>query len=107
MPGGPRAPPAHRQGADGHGDGLAAHVDLFFTDDLAALARNGGNPALAHQGSYDGDLAALLGSAHPGRTSDTQRIMFLFPGMPLADLAVARLVRSRAAERGLGTRLAL
>lgn len=90
-----------------HRDGLAAHVDLFFTDDLAALARNGGNPALAHQGSYDGDLAALLGSAHPGRTSDTQRIMFLFPGMPLADLAVARLVRSRAAERGLGTRLAL
>ena len=47
----------------------------------------------------------MLSGAHPGRESDTQRLMFLFPGMPLADLAVARLVMTRAAERGLGTSL--
>ncbi|SDF58041.1 ornithine cyclodeaminase [Salipiger thiooxidans] len=86
-------------------DGLSDHVDGFFTDDLAALERNGGNPSLAHQGRYDGDLYAMLSGAHPGRESDTQRLMFLFPGMPLADLAVARLVMTRAAERGLGTSL--
>ena len=88
-----------------HRDGLADHLDGFFTDDIAALERNGGNSALAHQGRYDGDLAALLTGTHPGRVDDAQRLMFLFPGMPLADLAVARLAMTKATEKGLGTLL--
>ena len=59
-------------------------------------------PDVGHLGTFDADLADLATSTHPGRTHDSQRAMFIFRGLGLADLAVAGLVYKKAISHNVG-----
>jgi ornithine cyclodeaminase/alanine dehydrogenase len=82
-------------------------LDCVATDDheqsRAAVAAG----LLSTPRPFDADLGELVSGAKPGRKSPGERTMFIFPGLALADIAVAALVYRRAREQGLGTLLAL
>jgi len=79
-------------------------LDILVTDDHQQQADS---PPLAPDvgplGTFDADLADLATSTHPGRTHDSQRAMFIFRGLGLADLAVAGLVYKKAISHNVGT----
>jgi ornithine cyclodeaminase/alanine dehydrogenase len=82
-------------------------IDFLATNEheqtraLAAIGR------MSFAGPYEADLTDLTTGARPGRTSNTQRTMFVFSGHALADLAAARVVYEIALRRGIGIRLPL
>ena len=82
-------------------------IDFLATDEheqTRVLANMG---RMSFAGPYDADLTDLTSGACPGRTSNTQRAMFVFSGHALADLAAARVVYEIALRRGIGIRLPL
>lgn len=86
--------------------GLREAFDLMVTDSRAMVEKNGGGAALAYPGPYDADLTDLVTSAHPGRSHAEETIMFLYPGMAIADLAVAAHIYKSACAASIGTWLA-
>ena len=83
------------------------NVDILATDEheqtrvLAAMGR------MSFAGPYEADLSELTTHARPGRTSATQRTMFVFSGHALADLAAAQAVYETAVRQGFGVKLPL
>ena len=53
----------------------------------------------------DGDLASLVTGNRPGRQGDNERILFIFRGLALADLALSALAFERARETAAGISL--
>lgn len=82
--------------------GLAA-FDVVAVDDRAQEAALP-HPMLAPE-VVDTDLGALVAGRHPGRSGDSQRTAFVFRGLAIADLAVARLAYEHARDAGHGTPL--
>lgn len=83
-------------------DGLG-RLDRIVIDDLeqeSAMAQ----PMLPTE-LIDGDLAKLVTDGSPARRSDDERILFVFRGLALADLALAALAFERARETEAGVRL--
>lgn len=80
-----------------------ARFDLIATDDKVQCEYVRKSGRITFGGAIPADLGDLATAAHPGRTSDRQRIAFLFPGFALGDLAGAILVyqHARAAGRGM------
>lgn len=85
-------------------EGMGA-LDLLYVDDAKLAAEPSTKARLAWQEAFAGDLAGLAGGAAPGRTSESERVMFLFPGVALADLAAAVAILREAEAQGRGTLL--
>jgi alanine dehydrogenase len=79
--------------------------DLLTTDDhlqSSALAATG---KLPYAGPFDADLGDFVMGRHPGRRRAEDRVLFLFPGMVLGDLAIAAMIYAMACEREMGMKL--
>jgi ornithine cyclodeaminase/alanine dehydrogenase len=79
--------------------------DVLATDDYRqseALAAAG---KLPYAGSFDADLGDLVTGRHSGRRRAEERVLFLFPGMVLGDLAIAAMIYAMACERDVGMKL--
>lgn len=74
-------------------------LDILATDDRAQSDEPTTRARLPITGPFDADLAELVGGTAPGRASARQRAMFLFPGYPLADLAIAAAIYEAAGRR--------
>ena len=85
-------------------DGIG-RLDHIATDNREQSEELGRVGRLVCAGPFDSDLAELAGGVHPGRRHAGERIMFVFGGDALADLAGARTVYERALERGIGVLL--
>lgn len=88
------------------GEGLRS-LDILATDDYGQAADPSNRAKLRYPGPFDSDLASLVAGTAPGRTDEKQRIMFLFPGFALGDLAIAAEVIAEARRAGRGLRLPL
>jgi ornithine cyclodeaminase/alanine dehydrogenase-like protein (mu-crystallin family) len=75
------------------------------TDDHKQSAEIGATGKLAFAGPFDADLGELASGQRPGRQADADKVMFLFPGLGLGDLAVAIAVYQSAERQGLGLRI--
>ncbi len=82
-------------------------VDLLFTDDRGQSEKIVNDPSLPFHGPFQGDLADLVGSVHPGRRKPAERAIFLHPGAALSDAAIAADIVARARAAGVGTFLPL
>lgn len=91
-------------GASWHPDTLRA-LDIVATDDRAQAEEPSTRSRLAFAGRFDRDLAELVSGAAAGRTAESERTLFLFPGFALADLAVAAALVEAATASGAGLRL--
>jgi ornithine cyclodeaminase/alanine dehydrogenase-like protein (mu-crystallin family) len=87
-----------------------ASADLVVTDDLAHETAHASRPLarLAAAGLLRADevvsLGAVLAGAHPGRTSDAQRIVVSAVGLGIEDVAEATRVLRRAESAGIGSK---
>jgi ornithine cyclodeaminase len=94
-------------------DTEAVRRSRLFTDRRESLVNEAGEYQLAlKEGAIGEDhLQAEIGEVligrHPGRTSDTEITLFRSLGLAVEDLAAARLIYTRAVERGVGTRIDL
>jgi alanine dehydrogenase len=79
--------------------------DIMATDDRAQAADPATKARLPFPGPFDCDLASLVSGGMSGRSDRAERIMFLFPGFALADLAVAAEMFAAARAGGRGTLL--
>jgi ornithine cyclodeaminase/alanine dehydrogenase-like protein (mu-crystallin family) len=75
------------------------------TDDHKQSAEIGATGKLAFAGPFDADLGELASGQHAGRQASADKVMFLFPGLGLGDLAVAAAVYHNAEKLGLGLRI--
>ncbi len=81
----------------------------LFTDRRESLANEAGEfiaagaQGLIPEGLVVPELGGVLNGDHPGRTSATEITVFRSLGLAVEDIAAARLVYERAAERGVGT----
>jgi ornithine cyclodeaminase/alanine dehydrogenase len=85
--------------------GLRSRFDILATDDhrqSGALAASG---KLPYSGPFDADLCDLILGRHPGRRLVEERVLFLFPGMVLGDLAIAAMIYDIACEKDVGLKL--
>src|SRR5215469_10981473 len=71
-------------------------LDHLATDNREQSEAVGREGRLASAGPFASDLADLASRAHPGRKSPGERVMFLFAGDALADLAAARVLYQTA-----------
>jgi alanine dehydrogenase len=79
--------------------------DVLATDDhrqSGALAATG---KLPYAGHFDADLGDLVTGRHLGRRRAQERVLFLFPGMVLGDLAIAAMIYAMACEKDVGLKL--
>lgn len=84
-----------------------ARIDRVVTDDRAqseAVAKASGLP---YGGPFHAELGELIVGRARARANDEERIVFLHPGIALADLALAHAIRERAIARDLGVWLPL
>lgn len=81
-------------------------ADRIVTDDREQSEAAGRATPRAYAGPFHAELAEIVAGTAPARRNPTERIIFLHPGIALADLAVAGLLLDRAEARGIGTRLA-
>jgi ornithine cyclodeaminase/alanine dehydrogenase len=81
--------------------------DRLVTDDHAQSRVVAAAGLLGWSGAYDADLGEIVTGTKPGRLSPHERIMFIHPGIALADVAVAAEVVAEARRKGIGTMLAL
>lgn len=84
--------------------GFAA-VEHLIVDDRSQAEGGAGKRKLTPSGPYTGELKDLVSGAVAGRTSESERAVFVFQGTALADLAVAALALDAAASAGIGTLL--
>jgi alanine dehydrogenase len=80
-------------------------VDLIATDDAEQSRGLVAEGRLNAPGEFGADLAGLVSGKAAGRRSAADRIVFVFAGHALADVAAAAAVYQQAISRGLGTRL--
>ena len=85
-----------------HGFETFAHV---IVDDRTQAAASAAYRKLTPDGPYTADLSDLAKDPDLGRTRDTDRAVFTFQGMALADLAVAALALRAAEAANIGTLL--
>lgn len=85
-------------------EGFAA-VEHLIVDDRAQAEGGTAKRRLTPSGPYTGDLRELVSGAVAGRTSESERAVFVFQGTALADLAAAALALDAAAGAGIGTLL--
>jgi ornithine cyclodeaminase/alanine dehydrogenase len=78
---------------------------IIATDEHEQSLQVGATGRLLFPGPFDVDLGEMVTGRHPGRRSATDRAMFVFPGVGLADFAIAVAVYNLALERNLGLRL--
>ena len=81
-------------------------LDIRATDDRSQAAELLTTLGLDEATPFHADLSALAAGAHPGRTDESQRTIFVFRGYALGDLAVAAGVHAAARKAGIGTMLA-
>jgi ornithine cyclodeaminase/alanine dehydrogenase len=82
------------------------HVEHVLVDDRAQAEQSAAKRPLVPGGPYTADLQDIVAGRAPTRTSASQRAVFVFQGLALADLAAASLVFQVARQRGVGTSLA-
>jgi alanine dehydrogenase len=85
--------------------GLRSGFDILATDDHRQSGTLGAAGKLPYPGPFDADLCDLIMGRHPGRRRVDERVLFLFPGMVLGDLAVAAMIYDMACEQDLGVKL--
>lgn len=94
------------------GKDMAAEVDRWFLGSIAAdrksilenkklLARN----ALPDPALVSGDLCSVICGGIPGRTDDSQRILYTHMGMAALDVTLGLRVYEKAVSCGIGTRI--
>jgi alanine dehydrogenase len=84
---------------------LRRDFDLLTTDDHRQSEALGSAGKLPYAGPFDADLGDLIMSRHPGRRRKEDRVLFLFPGMVLGDLAIAAMIYGMACEKDVGLKL--
>ena len=84
---------------------LRRSFDLLATDDHRQSEALGAAGKLPFPGPFDADLGDLILGRHPGRRQAEERVLFLFPGMVLGDLAIAAMIYDMACEKEIGLKL--
>lgn len=79
--------------------------DYYATDDRAQAEAFENRSKLAYPGPFAADLSGLASGSAKGRCNATDRILFLYPGFALADLAVAAELYVRAVRASIGAKL--
>lgn len=85
--------------------GLRSSFDILATDDHRQSGALGAAGKLAFPGPFDADLCDLVTGLHPGRRRVDERVLFLFPGMVLGDLAIAAMIYDLACAQDVGVKL--
>jgi ornithine cyclodeaminase/alanine dehydrogenase-like protein (mu-crystallin family) len=85
--------------------GLRAGFDILATDDHRQSGTLGAAGKLPYPGPFDADLCDLVMGRHPGRQRAEERVLFLFPGLVLGDLAIATMIYDRACAQDVGVKL--
>ena len=78
---------------------------LVATDDAEQSRGLAAEGRLKAPSAFDVDLGALAAGKGRGRRSADDRIVFVFAGHALGDVAAAAAIYQRAVARGLGMRL--
>jgi ornithine cyclodeaminase/alanine dehydrogenase len=84
---------------------LRQSFDLLTTDDHRQSEALGAAGKLPYAGPFDADLGDLIMGRHPGRQRAAERVLFLFPGMVLGDLAIAAMLYDMACDKNIGLEL--
>ncbi|AEG57898.1 ornithine cyclodeaminase family protein [Sinorhizobium meliloti] len=79
--------------------------DGFIVDDLEQAQDPDNRSKLAYGGPFDADLSSLASGIGDGRRSASDRVLFIYPGFALADLAVASEFYAKAVEMNVGTKM--
>lgn len=77
----------------------------LFVDDAIHMG-DGLTMPLSRDDVY-GDMGEIVTGAKPGRHNEQERIVYTHAGMGIHDLAVAKVVYTRAKEQGIGTKVRL
>ncbi|WP_026622748.1 alanine dehydrogenase (plasmid) [Ensifer sp. WSM1721] len=77
----------------------------FVVDDRAQAEDPDTRSKLAYSGPFNADLAELASGDFAGRDNASDRVLFIYPGFALADLAVASELYNRAIRANIGTRM--
>lgn len=80
-------------------------VENRLVDDRLQAEATGGHRPLTPEGPYTGDLRVMVMDPTLRRRSKSERAVFTFQGLALADLAAAALVFEIASKAGIGTLL--
>ncbi|UVK35922.1 ornithine cyclodeaminase family protein (plasmid) [Mesorhizobium sp. AR10] len=79
--------------------------DCFVVDDKEQAEDPDNRSKLAYGGPFDADLASLTNGVGDGRKGASDRVLFIYPGFALADLAVASELYARAVQMNIGTKM--
>ncbi|MBY3165422.1 ornithine cyclodeaminase family protein [Rhizobium laguerreae] len=79
--------------------------DCFVIDDMEQAEDPDNRSKLAYAGPFDADLSSLASGIEGGRRTASDRVLFIYPGFALADLAVAGEFYARAVQMNVGTKL--
>jgi ornithine cyclodeaminase/alanine dehydrogenase len=82
-------------------------LDRIVTDDRTQTAANAKASGLPYGGPFHAEIGEIIVGTARARAHDEERIVFLHPGIALADLALAHEIRERAIARELGVWLPL
>ncbi|MDK1494296.1 ornithine cyclodeaminase family protein [Sinorhizobium sp. 7-81] len=77
----------------------------YIVDDRAQAQDPDTRSKLAYPGPFGADLSELACGTAVGRTDAAERVLFIYPGFALADLAVAGELYVRALKANVGTRM--
>lgn len=80
-------------------------IERTATDAHAQAVQKPGARKLVPAGPHSADLADLVTGRAAGRQNESQRAVFVFQGLALADLAAAALVVAEAERRAIGVLL--
>ncbi|MGH0241418.1 ornithine cyclodeaminase family protein [Sinorhizobium meliloti] len=79
--------------------------DGFVVDDREQAQDPDNRSKLAYGGPFDADLSSLTSGIGSGRRSASDRVLFIYPGFALADLAVASEFYAKAVEMNVGIKM--
>ncbi|MDQ0562944.1 ornithine cyclodeaminase/alanine dehydrogenase [Rhizobium mesoamericanum] len=79
--------------------------DRYVVDDRAQAEDPENRSKLAYPGPFDADLADLTGGAAKGRNNASDRVLFIYPGFALADLAIAGKIYINAVQANVGAKM--
>jgi ornithine cyclodeaminase/alanine dehydrogenase len=79
--------------------------ECFVIDDMEQAEDPDNRSKLAYAGPFDADLSSLASGIGGGRRSASDRVLFIYPGFALADLAVASEFYARAIQMNVGTKM--
>lgn len=84
-----------------------ASADLLAVDDASLKRQHKPGSFVPPLDRAQATLDELANGRHPGRSNNTQRIMYFSSGTAIADLAIAALIYERALSRSAGTEISL